>query len=369
MAEIQQPKTPQSVPQNVPQKDTQSSKSSKSMATVKTPSPVKKHFKTKSDLGNHWFKLIVDGYEEPLRIPSYLAPCSDMSGDILGHVKYLSGDCQGLIGQCWLVGTQAYRASMSDTQITSTRLVEEYNGKSDLWLQYFLGAIAHLPTINSEQIHTVSVSCNDVKRHKDVIKAYEGTHTVELRGQKATIQIKIASIVPEGYGAIKVHGLSGDVTLCDIGGGNVTVSQFSNANLIATPSVADFGVDYLLKGLMADSELKRLINQPPSEYVLTKSLETGYKSVKPKGATESQTVLYYGTTGIDIYPVYIRLLNDFIKCKFAPIGKRLAEAQNLNEKVLVIGGGSKLPGLRGILVKKGFIVSDKGVFANVEGLD
>ncbi len=104
---------------------------------------------------------------------------------------------------------------------------DNYMGKSELYLEYFLGILAYLPQINPEQHHKIIATCNDTKRHEPIIKKLaQGTHQVELRGIPTTINIEIVDVLPEGIAAIRNHKLKGNVTICDIGGGNVTITRY-----------------------------------------------------------------------------------------------------------------------------------------------
>ncbi|MEM7580210.1 MAG: hypothetical protein AAF316_10225 [Cyanobacteria bacterium P01_A01_bin.80] len=117
---------------------------------LKTPSKNRKLFKSVVDLGNHWIKAYVEGYDL-LREASWFSRCLTNTSDKLpGHVRYVNGIREDLINTCWVVGDQAVRTGSSNL----IRLVEDYTGKSSLWLEYFLGTLAHLPQINSQVIYS-----------------------------------------------------------------------------------------------------------------------------------------------------------------------------------------------------------------------
>ncbi|MGB6301966.1 MAG: hypothetical protein WBF90_38150 [Rivularia sp. (in: cyanobacteria)] len=325
---------------------------------TKIPGKNRKLFKSVVDLGNHWIKAYVEGYDF-LREPSWFSRCLTNTSDKLpGHVRYVNGIREDLINTCWLVGNQAVRAGSSDLM----RLVEDYTGKSSLWLEYFLGTLAHLPQINSQMELEIITTCNDVQRHEPVIRKNEGVHTVELRGIPCVVTIRIKSVLPEGIAALKSQKLQGAVTICDIGGGNTSISRFYNGEPNGEVEVKDFGAEYLIERIAASSHLKALIEQPPSKDIINRSLEAGIKSKNKK------PFLVYGDSNINFYKVYETELQDFINCRLREIIKRLEHYKLTGDKVLVIGGGSKLTLLSAALKKKGFLISDNGAFDNLVGL-
>ena len=325
---------------------------------TKIPGKNRKLFKSVVDLGNHWIKAYVEGYDF-LREPSWFSRCLTNTSDKLpGHVRYVNGIREDLINTCWLVGNQAVRAGSSDL----IRLVEEYTGKSSLWLEYFLGTLAHLPQINSQMELEIITTCNDVQRHEPIIRRNEGTHTVELCGIPCIVTIRIKSVLPEGIAALKSQKLQGAVTICDIGGGNTSISRFYNGEPNGEIEVKDFGAEYLIERIAASSQLKTLIEQPPSKDIINRSLEVGIKSKNKK------PFLVYGDSKINFYKVYETELQDFINCRLRDIIKKLEHYKLTGDKVLVIGGGSKLPLLSAALKKKSFLISDNGAFDNLVGL-
>jgi hypothetical protein len=194
------------------------------------------------DLGNHWLKAHVEGYDW-LREPSWFSKCLvNASEKLPGHVKYIDGVRSDLKNTCWLVGNQAVRSGSSDLM----RLVDDYTAKSSLWLEYYLGVLSHLPQINSQMDIEVTTTCNDVGRHEKAIRQNEGLHNVELRGIKTLVNIKIRAVLPEGIAALKSQNLDGAVTICDIGGGNVSISRFFNSEANGNVVVRDFGTEYLI---------------------------------------------------------------------------------------------------------------------------
>lgn len=324
----------------------------------KYPAKTRKHFKSILDLGNHWIKAYVEGYDL-IREPSWYAKClSNTSGKLPGHVRYVGGDRTDLIDTCWIVGNQAVRSGSSDLM----RLVEDYTGKSTLWLQYFLGTLAHLPQVNGEMVIEVTATCNDVKRHEAGIKANEGIHKVELAGIPCTIKLVISEVLPEGIASLKSQKLQGAVTICDIGGGNTSVSRFFDSEPVSETQVKDFGAEYLIERIASNSNLKALIKQAPQKDIINRSIEGGVK-MKNKVPT-----LTYGDSDINFYDVYAAELQDFINCRLREVIRQLEQYKLSGDQILVIGGGSKLPLFGASLKKKGFLISDNGAFDNLVGL-
>ena len=328
---------------------------------TKLPQKNRKHFRSITDLGNHWFKASVEGFKL-IRIPSYFATCLELTSENLeGYVRYIDGDRNDLIGKSWLIGRQAVRSESADL----SRLVDHYMGKSELWLEYFLGLLSHLPQINSHQKHQVIVTCNDVKRHEPIIhRLATGTHKVLMSGQLATVEIVVEKVLPEGYAALKNHKLTGAVRIVDFGGGNITISGFEDDQLIGEPIVKDFGCESLLQDLAGSSSLKSIIKQAPNLEVLNTSLEKGVK----KDSKTGEQFLYYGASKLNILPAYKEALGKFIDCKLREVIKKLDEYALTGETILVIGGGSKLPFLNVALKKKGYKISSDGGFDNIKGL-
>ena len=328
---------------------------------TKLPHSNRVHFQTVTDLGNHWFKASVQGFEL-VRVPSYMGTCLNFTSDELeGYVKYLGGDREDLIDKSWLIGRQAVRSGSPDL----SRLVEHYMGKSELWLEYFLGLLAHLPRISSQQKHKVTITCNDVGRHEPVLrKLAVGSHKVLLAGQLATIEIEIDKVLPEGYAALKNYDFQGAVRVVDFGGGNITISGFEGDLLVGEPVVKDFGCETVLQDLAQSSQLKTIVKQAPNLDTLNLSLERGVKKIKGS----NDYALYYGASKLNILPAYKEVLSRFIDCKLREIIKMLDAYSLAGETILVIGGGSKLPLLGAALKKKGYKISSDGGFANIQGL-
>ncbi|MBW4597861.1 MAG: hypothetical protein KME46_34390 [Brasilonema angustatum HA4187-MV1] len=331
--------------------------------TPKIPAKNKKQFKSVTDLGNHWIKAHVEGYEL-IREPSWYARClSNTSSKLPGHVRYVNGVRTDLINSCWLIGNQAVRSGSSDLM----RLVEDYMGKSSLWLEYFLGTLAHLPQINPEMNLEVTVTTNDVKRHSATIRRNEGTHSVELCGVPCGVTITIKAILPEGFAALKSQKLDGAVTICDIGGGNTSISRFFNSEPVGEVAVKDFGAEYLIERISCNSDLKALIKQAPSKDVINRSIEVGVKFRKSESG-EKIPFLAYGESDLNFYKVYEFELQDFINCRLREVIKQLEQYKLGGDQILIIGGGSKLPLLNAALKKKGFLISANGAFDNLMGL-
>jgi hypothetical protein len=329
----------------------------------KTPAKNRKNFKSVIDLGNHWIKFYLEGYDL-VREPSWYARCLDnTSGKLPGHVRYLDGVRSDLSNTCWLVGNQAVRSGSSDLM----RLVEDYTGKSSLWLEYFLGTLAHLPQVNSEMNLEITVTCNDVKRHEATICKNEGLHKVELAGIPCTVTISIKAVLPEGIAALKSQKLDGAVTICDIGGGNTSMSRFFNSEPVGEVIVRDFGAEYLIERISCNSDLKALIKQAPNKDVINRSIEVGVKFKKSESG-EKIPFLAYGESDINFYKVYEFELQDFINCRLREVIKQLEQYKLGGDQILIIGGGSKLPLLSAALKKKGFLISDNGAFDNLTGL-
>ncbi len=329
--------------------------------TPNVPSKNRRYFRSYTDLGNHWVKASIEGFDL-IRVPSYKATClENTSANLNGHVLYVDGSRQDLIGKCWLIGEQAVRSGSADLM----RLVDNYMGKSELYLEYFFGILAHLPQINPEQHHKIIATCNDTKRHEPIIrKLAQGTHQVELRGIPTTINIEIVDVLPEGIAALRNHKLKGNVTICDIGGGNVTITRYANGELASEPIVKDFGCENLLQDLAGNSLLKTIIKQAPKLDTLNASLEAGVKKIK---GTEN-FALYYGKSAIDILPAYKEELSRFIECRLREVIKLLDTYKLDGDTILVIGGGSKLPLLSVALKKKSYVMSSDGGFDNIKGL-
>lgn len=329
----------------------------------KIPAKNKKQFKSVIDLGNHWVKAYIEGYEL-LREPSWYARClSNTSNKLPGHVRYVDGVRSDLVNQCWLVGNQAVRSGSSDLM----RLVEDYTGKSSLWLEYFLGTLAHLPQVNSEMNLEVTVTCNDVKRHSGIIRKNEGTHKVELCGVPCNISITIKAVLPEGFAALKSQKLDGAVTICDVGGGNTSITRFFNSEPVGEVAVKDFGAEYLIEKIVCNSDLKALIKQAPDKDVINRSIEVGVKFKKSESG-DKIPFLAYGDSVMNFYKMYEIELQDFINCRLREVIKQLEQYKLGGDQILIIGGGSKLPLLNAALKKKGFLISDNGAFDNLTGL-
>jgi hypothetical protein len=337
--------------------------SSLKKVTSVTPNKNRKFFRSYTDLGNHWLKASISGFSL-VRVPSYKTSClHDTSSFLQGHVLYVDGPRSELIGQCWLVGEQAVRSGSADLM----RLVDNYMGKSELYLEYFLGILATLAQVNTEQHHKIIATCNDTKRHEPLIKKLaQGTHQVELRGIPALVTIEIVEVLPEGIAALKNHNLTGNVTICDLGGGNVTITRYADGELASDPLVKDFGCENLLQDLSGNSQLKSIIKQAPQLDTLNASLEVGVKKVK--GSTDNQFALYYGKSLIDILPAYKAELNRFIDCRLRDVIKVLDTYKLSGDTILVIGGGAKLPLLNVALKQKGYVISSDGGFDNIKGL-
>ncbi len=206
-----------------------------------------------------------------------------------------------------------------------------------------------------------------MKRHEPIIRKNEGTHRVELAGVPCIVNVAIRAILPEGFAALKSQKLDGAVTICDIGGGNTSISRFFNSEPVGEVVVRDFGAEYLIERISCNSDLKALIKQAPSKDVINRSIEVGLK-IKKSETGEKVPFLAYAESALNFYNVYDFELKDFINCRLREVIKQLESYQLGGDKILIIGGGSKLPLLSAALKKKGFLISDNGAFDNLTGL-
>ncbi|KAB8333579.1 hypothetical protein SD80_012730 [Scytonema tolypothrichoides VB-61278] len=221
-----------------------------------------------------------------------------------------------------------------------------------------------IPAIDSTE---VTVTTNDVKRHSVTIRKNEGTHKVELCGVPCAIHLSVKAILPEGFAALKSQNLDGAVTICDIGGGNTSISRFFNSELVGEVAVKDFGAEYLIERISCNSDLKALIKQAPLKDVINRSIEVGVKFRKSESG-EKIPFLAYGESDLNFYKVYEFELQDFINCRLREVIKQLEQYKLSGDQILIIGGGSKLPLLNAALKKKGFLISANGAFDNLMGL-
>jgi len=273
----------------------------------------------------------------------------------LGYVEYLSGERTDLAGKQWIGGLNAYFQSPSGVY----RVTDSNDGKTELCLQLLLSALTSLP-YHKDWTLNLCASVHDGKVFGKAIRAaLEGVHHVRLLGKESTVTVTIGKILEEGSGVAYALRNEFDFTnalLFDLGNGTSIVSAFNGLQMTYRDYAPDAGVEKLIDAIATSDSVQQHLKRPGDRHLIRAGLEKGDFS--------------YGTQHSDwnFKQAYIEALPRWFEQGLKPFVKAASTRVPSATSIIAVGGGSLLPGMAGLLARKGITVPTDARWLNAKGL-
>ena len=273
----------------------------------------------------------------------------------LGYVEYLSGDCPDLAGKQWIGGLNAYFQSPSGVY----RVTDSNNGKAELCLQLLLSALTSLP-YRKEWTLNLCASVHDGKVFGKAIRAaLEGVHNVRLLGKDSIITVTLSKVLEEGSGVAYALRNEFDFTnalLFDLGNGTSIVSAFNGLQMTYRDYAPDAGVEKLIDAIATSDSVRQYLKRLGDRHLIRAGIEKSDFS--------------YGTQNPDwnFKQAYIESLPRWFEQGLKPFVKAASTRVPAATSIIAVGGGSLLPGMAGLLAKKGITVPTDARWLNAKGL-
>jgi len=273
----------------------------------------------------------------------------------LGYVEYRTGDRSDLAGKQWIGGINAYYQNPSGIY----RVNESDTGKADLCLQLLLSALTAQSHRQEWALH-LCASVHDGKVFgKSIRSALSGVHHVRLLGKDSTVTVTIGKILEEGSGVAYTLKAAHDFTsalLFDLGNGTCIVSAFNGMQMSYRDYAPDAGVERLFDAIATSDSVRSYLKRPGDRHLIRSGIEKGDFS--------------YGTQHPDwnFKEAYIEALPKWFEQGLKPFVKASETRVPAATAIIAVGGGSCLPGMPGLLAKKGIIVPQDARWLNAKGL-
>ncbi len=273
----------------------------------------------------------------------------------LGYVEYLSGDRPDLAGKQWIGGLNAYFQSPSGVY----RVTDSNEGETELCLQLLLSTLTSLP-YRKEWTLNLCASVHDGKVFGKAIRAaLEGVHNVRLLGKDSTITVSLSKVLEEGSGVAYALRNEFDFTnalLFDLGNGTSIVSAFNGLQMTYRDYAPDAGVEKLIDEIATSDSVRQSLKRPGDRHLIRAGIEKGDFS--------------YGTQNPDwnFKQAYIESLPRWFEQGLKPFVKAASTRVPAATSIIAVEGGSLLPGMAGLLAKKGITVPTDARWLNAQGL-
>lgn len=309
------------------------------------------------DAGNENTKITVDCKNDPLIIPTALlrkrlADMPDPENLPIESFQDLADTPQYYLFGKTAIATDDARC------IRFYRRVDSKITHGHLMLKSAVAAMfPQYETVNVSLL----VSCNDLKTHKDDLRAaYDQSFTIWCANSahSTTINVNYLGGANEGQAVAKMHDYDGPITVFDIGGGDVAITTFTAKGRIATRNSVRFGAKDLFASLMDSQVLKDQLHKANSNTLLSSAriahavynpLSDGTMWYRVSNAVNSPT--------IDITDIYSDTLADWVaNLNDTILSEAYADIQK-TELAIGIGGGWLLPGLKDAIASHGFDVT------------
>jgi hypothetical protein len=306
------------------------------------------------DVGNGAVKMF-SGMGQTL-MESYVLYLSERATHAnLGYVEYITGDRPDLAGKQWIGGLNAYYQEPTGIY----RVNESDTGKADLCLQLLLSALTAQPHRQEWTLH-LCASVHDGKVFGKLVRsALSGTHHVRLLGQESTVTVTIGKILEEGSGVAYTLKSAHDFTnalLFDLGNGTSIVSAFNGMQMSYRDYSREAGVERLFDTIATSDTVRSYLKRPGDRHLIRAGVEKGDFS--------------YGTRYPDwnFKDSYIAALPSWFEQGLKPFVKAAETRVPAATAIIAVGGGSCLPGMPGLLAKKGIAVPQDARWLNAKGL-
>lgn len=306
------------------------------------------------DVGNGAVKM-VSAMGETL-LESYVLYLTERATHVNhGYVEYLDGTRSDLTGKQWIGGINAYYQS----QTAIARVTDDRDGKARLCLQLLLSALSYQSYRANWNLY-ICGSVHDGKVFgKSIRQALEGTHRVRIQGKDSEVSIRVGNVLEEGAGVAYALRSSFDFTnamLYDLGNGTAIVSAFNGLQMTARDYCPDAGVERLIDAIATNETVRAFLKRPGDRHLIRQGIEAGDFS--------------YGTR----YPewrfkdAYVMELPRWFEQSLKPFVKAAETRVPSATAVIAVGGGSCLPGVGGLLAKKGIEVPQNPRWLNAKGM-
>ena len=273
----------------------------------------------------------------------------------IGYVEYLEGSRSELTGKQWISGVNAYYQESS----AMARVTDDRDGKAQLCLQLLLSTLT-TQSQRPEWNLSICASVHDGKVFGKAIKqALDGTHKVRMNGKQSIVNIRVDRVLEEGSGVAVALKNAFDFTnalLFDLGNGTSIVSAFNGLQLTHRDYASDAGVEKLIDSIATSDLVRTQLLKPADRHLIRQGIEKGDFS--------------YGTrvTGWTFKDAYISELPKWFESGLKPFVKTAESRVPSATAVIAVGGGSQLPGVKGLLAKRGIEVPDNARWLNAKGL-
>lgn len=316
-----------------------------------------------ADMGNGYSKVATSPFKVST-FPSHIAEIADASeacadlGSDGSVIEYVEGDRTDLVNRTFAIGTAA--AITSPSGFFAIVSEGQNRGKVQWGLLLLLNTIKNTYAGEIIIIPELIASLPDI----DVLgikfkQAIIGTHVVIKNGERLTVKIDRVTLKPESSGCL-ISCLSDGLiqrgstnAIIDVGHGTVITTGFSpNGHLIPQLRyVSDAGINDLLLSIASDSQLKKQLGSEAKIHLLQRAI---------------RGELTYGSTRIDITPIYHKRLKLWADKTIKPALLNLAPMQDEIDNIILCGGGANL--LTKLAHSKGFIVARNPQNSHIKGL-
>ncbi len=301
------------------------------------------------DCGNGAVKSKITGHNQEFTIsfPSYFHRVDCRCGrhtDDEGVIRYLEGPedsqvARDLKDQLFVCGSEA-AAIETYEQVVNNQI----DGKVVLALPMFLAMVGKLrdendkPVIRKRWDFRVVASIHNAPAYGDRLKqTLDGLHKAVINGEETEINIVVLDVFNEGDVFCPKNKEGRNTTILDLGNGTSLVTRFNKDGKLLPDGKKRFG-----HGVQ---ELYRLIMEDP-EFVQSQgfgNLDLLRRAVEESDGTK---VKYgYNRHATDITKIYTRNLQKWITDYLRDALDRVDKYQQMNDRVIVVGGGACLPKL------------------------
>ena len=322
-------------------------------------------FAVGADIGAANVKLVLDCGE--IKIPSALEYLSSPPETILvgrdgGHVHYLEGSREDLIGRRWYAGGVAVKANPKGHHKVSD---DASQNKPGLGLQLLLAALTQF-TYRSIWNLKVVASIHDAGSLKLQLKqALEGTHHVVLgrHTQTSQVNISVTAVVNEGFGLVvsQQHRIPehSEVIALDLGGHSTIATVFDGFGQIVDRYPVQIGVIDLLESIAKNPMMRERCHGQQGDLSLIRA------------ALESPNSLFqygFGQSAFSLQDIYETELQPWLDAALSKAWRSVEDYRARASHYFAIGGGVSLPYVQACLTEAGLECLPESEWVNARGL-
>lgn len=326
------------------------------------PAPL---FAVGADIGAANVKLAIDCGE--IKIPSAIEYLSTTPETVLvgrdgGHVLYIDGTREDLVGRRWYAGGVAVKANPKGHQKVSD---DASQNKPALGLQLLLAALTQFTYRPIWNLKLVA-SIHDAGSLKTQLKqALEGSHHVLLgrNTQTSQVNISVTAVVNEGMGLVvsQQHRIpeSSEVIALDLGGHSTIATVFDGFGQIVDRYPVQIGVIDLLESIAKNPTMRERCNGQQGDISLIRA------------ALENQSTLFqygFGQSAFSLQDIYETELQPWLDAALAKAWRSVEDYRARASHYFAIGGGVSLPYVQSCLSEAGLECLPESEWVNARGL-